>query len=374
MKTLVTVVGARPQFIKSAPVSLALAQAGIQEMLVHTGQHYDSNMSDIFFDELGLAAPDFHLGIGSGGHGYQTGEGLKGIEAILLETQPDAVLVYGDTNATLSGALAAAKLHIPVAHVEAGLRSFNRRMPEEINRVLTDHVSTWLFVPTTTAIENLKHEGITTGVFHVGDVMLDAVRLFAEKATPLAVGLLDRYQLTRKGYLLLTMHRAETTDQTDKVREILTTLDGLGQPVLFPVHPRIRPLIAELGPFRHIQCIEPLSYLEMLMVEQHAEGIVTDSGGVQKEAAFFEVPCITLRNETEWVETVTTGWNQLVGLSTPKLLAAIESRQHPAPIHALYGNGQASQGIVHVLVGNTVQPLQKPGAMVETPSDAIALL
>lgn len=349
MTTILTVVGARPQFIKSAPVSLALREAGFREVMVHTGQHYDPRMSDIFFEELGLVTPACNLEIGSGSHGYQTGEGLKGIEAILEKESPHAVLVYGDTNATLAGALAAAKLHIPVAHVEAGLRSFNRHMPEEINRVLTDHISTWLFAPTATAVDNLGKEGITQGVYPVGDVMLDAVNLFTQVAIPLVSKTLERYCLQEKGYLLLTMHRAETTSHQDKVRAILAALDSVGLPVLFPVHPRIMPIVQEGAPYAHIQCVEPLSYLEMLMVEKHAKAIVTDSGGVQKEAAFFEVPCVTLREETEWVETVASGWNQLVGLSGEKVLAALNTTTCPAPIHEYYGNGQARYTIANIL-------------------------
>jgi UDP-GlcNAc3NAcA epimerase len=347
MPSIATIVGARPQLIKSAPVSLALKAAGLHEILIHTGQHYDALMSDIFFEELSLKAPDHHLGIGSGSHGYQTGEALKRIEEILLKEQPDAVLVYGDTNATLSGALAAAKLHIPIAHVEAGLRSFNRRMPEEINRVLTDHVSTWLFAPTEDAVRHLATEGITRGVHPVGDVMLDAVRLFSDKAD--ASAFLDGHGLTSKGYLLLTMHRAETSEQPEQMATILQVLDRQELPVLFPVHPRVRPMVEAMGPFRHIRCVPPLGYLEMLCAEKEARLIVTDSGGVQKEAAFLEVPCITLREETEWMETVSAGWNILAGLDADKLTEALGRSRNPMPIHHLYGDGMAREKIAGIL-------------------------
>lgn len=357
MITVVTIVGARPQFIKSAPVSLALQAAGIREITVHTGQHYDAKMSDVFFRELNLLAPAYNLEVGSGSQAYQTGEGLKRIEDVLEKENPDMVLVYGDTNATLAGGLAAVKLHIPVAHVEAGLRSFNRRMPEEINRVLTDHLSTWLFTPTQTAVENLDHEGITQGVHRVGDVMLDAVDLFAGPAQALFGDALEGHGLSEKKYYLLTMHRAETTEAPDKVHALLNVLECLDAPVLFPMHPRVRPLVegfvSEAGaPYRNIRCVDPLSYFEMLVLQKNARAVLTDSGGVQKEAAFLQVPCVTLREETEWVETVETGWNQLVGLSPEKLQAALSRLTSPAAsLRALYGNGEARNRIAAILSG-----------------------
>lgn len=349
--TLVSIVGTRPQFIKAAPVSLALKEAGINEIAIHTGQHYDTNMSAVFYEQLGMAAPRHSLNIGSGTHAHQTGEGLKAIESILLETQPDGVLVYGDTNATIAGALAAVKLHIPVAHVEAGLRSFNRRMPEEINRVVTDHVSTWLYTPTATATEQLALEGITDGVVEVGDVMLDAALMFGPLAEEHLADWMDVQQLQTHPYWLLTMHRAETTAHPQQVTELLQTIDQLGHRVIFPIHPRVKPLVEAAGSFQHIECIEPLGYLEMLLMERFAQRIITDSGGVQKEAAFAQVPCITLRSETEWVETVTSGWNTLVGLDPQQLKQAL---MHPAsrPTSSLlscYGSGSARHAIAHHL-------------------------
>ncbi len=350
IRKILTVVGARPQFIKSAPVSLAIRQAGLQEVMVHTGQHYDANMSEVFFEQLKLMRPQYPLEIGSGSHAYQTGEGLKQLEGIIRQEAPDAVLVYGDTNATIAGALAAVKIHVPVAHIEAGLRSFNRRMPEEVNRVVTDHVSSWLFAPTDLAVANLRNEGITQGVFKVGDVMLDAAELFLSQAESMGSGLFDRHQLQPRDYILLTLHRAETTDTPEQVHRVLRALDRQGMPVLFPTHPRVRPLVQSLAGLRNIRFVEPLSYLEMLQAEKHAQAIVTDSGGVQKEAAFFSIPCITLREQTEWVETVESGWNRLVGLCEDKLVEALGSLQTPSQsIVHLYGDRQASRAIVDVL-------------------------
>lgn len=350
---IVTVIGARPQFIKAAPVSLALKEAGFEEVLIHTGQHYDANMSAIFFDQLDLVAPQYHLEIGSGSHAYQTGEGMIRIEKILEEVQPDALLVYGDTNATLAGALAAAKLHIPVAHIEAGLRSFNRKMPEEVNRVMTDHISRWLFAPTDSAVQNLANEGITEGVFRTGDVMMDAICLYQQASMEQYPTLPADLGVQDGNYYLLTMHRAETTTNPQQAIDILKTLDALGTPILFPVHPRIRPLVdtAEAsGAFKNIRRIEPLGYFQMLRLEASAKGIVTDSGGVQKEAAFFEVPCITLRTETEWMETVHGGWNQIVGLSIPDLLQAVAQFHKPAQsLKTVYGDGQARKQIAAIL-------------------------
>lgn len=359
--TVVTVVGARPQFIKSAPVSRAFQQAGITEILIHTGQHYDPAMSDVFFNELGLPQPHHNLSIGSGTHAYQTGEGLKGIETILLDTQPDLILVYGDTNATIAGALAAAKIHIPIAHIEAGLRSFNRRMPEEVNRVLTDHLSQWLFAPTEVAVKNLAAEGITQGVYPIGDVMLDAVNLFQDVALPRTDATLAQWSLTPDGFMLLTMHRAETTDQPGAVEAILNQLNRAGLPVIFPVHPRTRGLVDQVAAnLPNIQVIDPVGYLEMLILEKHARCIVTDSGGVQKEAAFMQTPCITLREQTEWVETVESGWNRLAGLDATQLQQALDSVLHhsealPHPIHHLYGSGEASANIANTLLSQGVK-------------------
>ncbi len=321
-----TIVGARPQFIKAAPVSRALRQQHT-EVLIHTGQHYDDAMSAVFFRELEIPAPDVNLGIGSGPHGQQTGAMLAGIEEVLLAEQPDWALVYGDTNSTLAGALAAAKLHIPLAHVEAGLRSFNRRMPEEINRVLTDHVSTLLFCPTQTAVNNLAAEGIAQGVHLVGDVMHEALLWAAERARTRST-ILVRLGLQEKVYLLATVHRAENTDDPARLRAILDAFAALDEPIVFPVHPRTQARIEALGlksKFRNLKSIAPVGYLDMVQLEQSARMILTDSGGIQKEAYWLGVPCVTLRDETEWVETVEAGWNVLVGAEMEQIVMAVKN-------------------------------------------------
>ncbi len=359
---LVNIVGARPQFIKLAPILRAIERYNrghpdcpIQEILVHTGQHYDYEMSGVFFEELGLKAPDENLGVGSGTHGAQTGEMLRRIEQVLLREKPDWVMVYGDTNSTLAGALAAAKLHIPVAHVEAGLRSFNRRMPEEINRVLTDHLSDLLFCPTERAVENLRQEGITRGVHRVGDVMYDAVLQYAELAERKS-RILDELGLERQRYALATVHRAENTDDPERLRAILLGLEGIGREglsVILPLHPRTRKEMQRLGIAPNaIRVVDPVSYLDMLLLEKNARVILTDSGGVQKEAFFFRVPCVTLREETEWVETVATGWNVLVGCNPKRIVqAALEAR--PGADSAWpYGDGRAGEEIVNWLLNS----------------------
>lgn len=352
MKVL-TVVGARPQFIKAAPVSRALRRMG-REVLVHTGQHYDAAMSDIFFTELELPAPDYHLGVGSGSHGAQTGQMLTHLEAVMERERPDWVLVYGDTNSTLAGALAATKLHLPVAHVEAGLRSYNRQMPEEINRVVTDHVSTLLLCPTDTAVVNLAREGITVGVHQVGDVMYDATLQLAPLARDRSA-LTQRLGLRAGEYILLTVHRADNTDSPERLGAILRTVAAAGLPVVFPVHPRTRTRLATHGlePLLDspLQAIEPVSYLNMLALEQGAAVIVTDSGGVQKEAFMFGVPCITCRTETEWTETVTAGANVLVGADPERLAAALVSPSRPQPAADFYGDGRAAERIAAILFG-----------------------
>jgi UDP-N-acetylglucosamine 2-epimerase len=351
---ILTVVGARPQFIKAAPVSQALRKAGHREFLVHTGQHYDHNMSQVFFDELHIPPPDVNLEIGSGSHGQQTGQMLMRLEQIIQAQQPDWVLVYGDTNSTLAGALAAAKLRIPLAHVEAGLRSFNRAMPEEHNRVLTDHCADLLFCPTQTAVNLLAREGITQGVHLVGDTMYDAVLQFADLARQKSTILQD-LQLQPKKFLLATVHRPYNTDTPENLRGILHALTELGEPVAFPVHPRTRKQIDSLGEdgqyaTRTLHFLDPLGYLDMLTLQQNARLILTDSGGIQKEAFFFAVPCVTLRPETEWVETVETGWNVLVHADRAKIVQAVTSHRwpHDAP-PAVFGDGRASEYIVKVL-------------------------
>jgi UDP-N-acetylglucosamine 2-epimerase len=350
-----TVIGARPQFIKAAPVSKALKAAGHREFLVHTGQHYDYGMSQVFFDELSLPQPDVNLNIGSGNHGKQTGQMLMGIEEILLAEKPDCVLVYGDTNSTLAGALAAAKLYIPLAHVEAGLRSYNREMPEEHNRVLTDHCANLLFSPTQTGIDNLAKEGITRNVHLVGDTMYDAVLQYAEIAVQRSA-VLDSFAIQSKRYLLLTIHRASNTDSADNLRGILSALAQTGETVIFPLHPRTRAAMSAMNlsmdDYPNIKVVDPQGYLDMLMLEKNARMILTDSGGIQKEAFFFAVPCVTLRTETEWVETAQSGWNQVVGIDRERILHALANTPPSSQPPALFGNGQAAQEIVNILGNN----------------------
>lgn len=363
---IVSVVGTRPQFIKAAPVSWELRKEH-KEILVHTGQHYDYFMSAVFFDELGIPKPDYNLGVGSASHGKQTGEMLIRIEEVLLRERPDWVLVYGDTNSTLAGALAAAKLHIPVAHVEAGLRSFNREMPEEVNRVLTDHVSDLLFCPTETAVRNLAREGITQGVHLVGDTMYDAVLQFAEIARQRSTILQD-LGLKPKSYLLATVHRPYNTDVPENLRNILAAFAEIEEPIILPVHPRTRQRIVEFGlgnpqsfdyaqdksATRNPKLIEPVGYLDMLVLEQNARLILTDSGGMQKEAYFFGVPCVTLRPETEWVETVEAGWNVVVGASGAQIVSAVNGRKSPKGTPpAVFGDGQAAERIVGLITRRT---------------------
>jgi len=353
---VVSIVGARPQFIKCAPVSRELRKLAV-EILVHTGQHYDDNMSDVFFRELDLPKPDYDLGVGSGRHGRQTGDMLKLIEEVLVKEAPDYVLVYGDTNSTLAGALAAVKLHIPVAHVEAGLRSYNRDMPEEINRVLTDHISTLLFCPTATSLKNLAQEGISKGTRLVGDIMYDAALQFAEIASQRST-ILDDLKLSPKKYLLATIHRPYNTDIEVNLRNILSALREIDERVILPMHPRTRERLSifKLDDLQslngHLNVVEPLGYLDMLMLEQNARLILTDSGGVQKEAYFFGVPCLTLRSETEWLETVENGWNVIVGADRLQIVEAVSGRSWPQGTPPLlFGDGHAAYRMVAELTG-----------------------
>lgn len=319
MKKVLTIVGARPQFVKAAMLSSALSKSGqFNEILVHTGQHYDHEMSDVFFEQLGIPVPEYYLGIAGGGHGEMTGRMLCALEPVMSAEAPDLVIVYGDTNSTIAGSLTAAKLHIPVAHIEAGLRSFNRYMPEEINRVLTDHMSELLYCPTEIAVQNLKAEGIESGVHLVGDIMFDAALHFGRIAKDYDFFNLQN-QLPAGGYVLATIHRQENTNDPLRLRKIVDALSTLSKeiPVVFPLHPRTHAKLAEMGlteilKVNGVNLIQPLGYLEMLAMEQNACLIVTDSGGVQKEAYFFRVPCLTLRDQTEWVELVDMAWNRLV--------------------------------------------------------------
>ncbi len=350
---ILSIVGARPQFVKAAPVSKALRKKH-REILLHTGQHYDENMSRIFFDDLGIPRPDYNLEIGSESHAVQTARMLEGIERVLFEQSPDAVLVYGDTNSTIAGALAASKLHIPVAHVEAGLRSFNWDMPEEINRVLTDRISTWLFCPTQTAVNHLKNEGITEGVFLTGDVMYDALLHFSRLAEK-GPSPLKTLGLAEKAYSLATVHRPANTDFPQNLRAIVEAFLESGETIVFPVHPRTRKFLsdygleAEIRRSSNVKLVEPLGYLEMLILEKNARKILTDSGGIQKEAYLWGVPCVTLREETEWTETVEEGWNRLVGADKEKILEAISDFHPTAPRQFSYGDGNASAKIVEIL-------------------------
>ena len=396
---MVTVVGARPQFIKAAAVSQAIqafnrercsfgrpnSKKSIQEILIHTGQHYDYLMDRVFFEELRLPNPDYYLGIGSGSHARQTGMMLERIETVLQKEKPKVVIVYGDTNSTLAGALAAAKLNIPVAHVEAGLRSYNRTMPEELNRILTDHLSTFLFCPTIQAVKNLSKEGIkdrkTILVKKVGDVMYDSVLFYSKIAEKRSTILKDlnlfpynsslrhaprgvhgspgphmvQGELPTPNYYLATLHRAENTDNPKKLKSILSGLNEIGKnvPVILPLHPRTKKMIETYHLHRaviKIKLIAPVPYLDMLKLEKNAKAILTDSGGVQKEAYWFGVPCFTLRDETEWVETAKSGWNRLVGSDFKRILEGVNITQRMRlPQEGIFGNGRASKKIVRII-------------------------
>jgi UDP-GlcNAc3NAcA epimerase len=343
---IVTILGARPQFIKASAVSY-LFSSHFEEILVHTGQHYDANMSDVFFNELGIPKPTYHLNIGSGSHGAMTGAMLTAIETLLLAEKPHFVMVYGDTNSTLAGALAASKLLIPVIHVEAGLRSFNKVMPEEQNRILTDHISDILFAPTQTAIQNLKNEGITKGVHLVGDVMYDGIIHFTEIAKKRSAILSD-LNLSEKQFILCTIHRAENTNDPERLRTIFNGLNAAKELIVLPLHPRTQKYLAEYGISiaEHIRVIEPVGYLDMIRLESAAKKIVTDSGGVQKEAFFLEIPCVTLRDETEWVETVENGWNLLVGADEEKIGEAILNFKPVSIPQKHFGSGNAAQRMI----------------------------
>jgi len=347
---ILTIVGARPQLIKIAMISRELRKRHT-EILVHTGQHYDNNLSAIFFHELGISNPDYNLAIGSASHGKQTGEMLSAIESVLLDENPDLVMVYGDTNSTLAGALAASKLHIKLAHVEAGLRSFNRSMPEEINRVLTDHISDLLFCPSQGAIDNLLAEGINEGLHLVGDVMHDALLLAQKKDIQKPKEILGKYHLKEKDYLLVTIHRAENTDDPQRLSAIMEALNEINRKILWPIHPRTRNKLQEYGlkSSGHIQIIEPVGYYEMLFLQRNSSRILTDSGGIQKEAYWLKVPCITLRDETEWVETVQAGWNILTGANTKKICDAVQDWEPPETHPPIYGDGNTVQRIVSIL-------------------------
>jgi UDP-GlcNAc3NAcA epimerase len=368
---IVTVVGARPQFIKAAAVSRAIARfnraeilktgtparPALTEIIVHTGQHYDDGMSAIFFRELKVPKPHYCLEVGSGSHGWQTGQMLTKLEKVLVQENPDVVLVYGDTNSTLAGALAAAKIHIPVAHVEAGLRSFNRAMPEEINRVLTDHMSDLLFCPSQTAVDNLAREGLTEGVHVVGDVMYDALKFMADHGGG-GANILEQLQVKPNSFLLATLHRAENTDNPERLFKIISALDELSrdEPVVMPLHPRTLKCLNDVGILAgklgnsNMKIIEPVGYTTMLTLEKSARMILTDSGGMQKEAYWLGIPCITLRDETEWVETVENGWNILAGANPAQIIRSVRSFRPPPNRMPLYGDSKTAERIIEALL------------------------
>lgn len=348
---ILTVAGTRPQLVKIGAVSRKLRQE-FDEVLINTGQHYDYNMAGIFFDELNIPKPDYDLGVGSSSHGKQTGEMMIKLEEIILNEKPDAVLVYGDTNSTVAGALVASKLLIPLIHIEAGLRSYNKKMPEEQNRIITDHLSDLLLIPSKIANENLAKEGINEGIYNVGDVMMDAVLYNTEIAEEKYS--LSNYGLTSGKYILGTIHRAENTDNKDKLEAILQSFSKLDKEVFLPLHPRTKKLIAEYGfnsivENSNIIITEPVSYLEMLLLEKHAFAIVTDSGGVQKEAYFAKVPCLTLREQTEWTETIDLKWNKLIDPLKDDLSIELMNITSGKDIFDAYGTGQAAENIVRVI-------------------------
>ncbi len=349
---ILTVVGARPQFIKAAAVTRSLSSAGHKEYIIHTGQHYDADMSETFFKELNLPAPDVNLGIGSGSHCQQTGQILLEIEHFIINQNPDCMLVYGDTNSTLAVALAAAKLNVAVVHVEAGLRSFNKKMPEEINRILTDHVSSFLFCPSQIAVKNLKREGVIKNVYLVGDVMYDSVMQNVDLAERNS-RIIEKLKLKPKSYSLATIHRAENTDDPRRLKSIFSAFEILakdGIKIIIPLHPRTKKAIRTFNiSLMNLHVINPVSYLDMLNLEKNARVILTDSGGVQKEAYWFGIPSITLRDETEWVETVESGWNVLAGCDALRIVSVFKSLEPGQPVSCKLNDGLSAERIVNIL-------------------------
>ena len=354
-KKILTVIGARPQFVKAAVVSRAIkANEGLKEIIVHTGQHFDKNMSDIFFSEMQIPTPNYNLNINGLSHGAMTGQMLEGIEKICLDEKPDYVLVYGDTNSTLAGALAAKKIHIKVAHVEAGLRSFNMRMPEEVNRILTDRISDILFCPTDTAIRNLKNEGydnIDCKVVKTGDVMYDAAMFYAKTSVEKST-VLKKYPL--KDFVLCTLHRAENTDDLNNLKNIFAALNKIAKthPIILPIHPRTRKIIEQNNLKANFQLIDPVGYFDMIELFKNCSLVMTDSGGLQKEAFFFQKNCVTLRDQTEWIELVENGFNMITGADEQKILSAFETMLHKQNNFNinLYGNADAGKQIVQELL------------------------
>ena len=361
------IVGARPNFVKVAPLIDEIKKhKGIKPILIHTGQHYDFKMSQIFFQELKIPKPDYNLGVGSGSHAWQTAKIMEKLEPVILKEKPDLVIVVGDVNSTLAGALTAVKLHIPVAHIEAGLRSFDMTMPEEINRLLTDHISDFLFCPTKTAVENLKKEGIIKGVYNVGDIMYDTFKSSKLKAQSSKV--LKKLNLRPRTYLLLTLHRPANVDNPENLKKILEAVQESGENVIFPAHPRTKKQLNKLNLLNQLNklnklnklnqfiLVAPQGYLDMLCLEKNAKKILTDSGGVQKEAYWLKVPCITLRKETEWIETVKSGWNILVGCDKNKILWAIRNFKPKNKQHKYFGDGNCVKRIVKIIRGKFKHP------------------
>jgi len=353
LKTI-TVVGARPEFVQTAPLAREIAaRPNITGSLVHTGQHYDYEMSELFFAQLELPEPAAHLGVGSGSHGVQTGAMLAELDRVYLDEKPDVVITHGDTNSTLAAALSAAKLGIPVAHVEAGLRSWNREMPEELNRVVTDHLATMLFCPSDAAAQNLHSEGVTEGVAVVGDLMKDSLHWTMRNVD--VPKTLAHHSVDAGEYFFATIHRAENTDYPDRLRSIVDGLAGIAEmhPVILPVHPRTRPLITELGIPEGVQVIDPVGHAEAMALVKEAAVVLTDSGGLQKEVYWLETPCVTVREQTEWVETITTGWNRLATTDALAIAAATrDALATRAPHPELYGDGHAARHIVDHLLAS----------------------
>jgi len=348
---ILIIVGTRPNFIKVAPLIKEMRRyRKIESILVHTGQHYDFEMSKVFFQELKIPKPDYNLEVGSGSHAWQTAKIMEKLESLILKEKPDLVIVVGDVNSTLAGALTAAKLWIPVVHIEAGLRSYNKTMPEEINRLLTDHVSDFLFCPTKTAVDNLEGEGIKKGVFNVGDIMYDA--LLGVKGKIKKSKILKKFKLKPKSYILMTVHRASNTNNLKNLEKIITAAGNSKEKIIFPIHPRTKKQIKKikLPDFKNLEIIKPVSYLDMLVLEKNAKKILTDSGGVQKEAYWLKVPCLTFREETEWPETVRSGWNVLVGCDEEEILKTIQKFNLSQRKHYNYfGTGRTAKKIMEIL-------------------------
>lgn len=369
---IVTVIGARPQFIKAAVISRAIetwnksqSEIKLKEVIIHTGQHYDVNMSDVFFEEMEIPKPQYNLHIGGGTHGAMTGQMIEKIEEVLFVEKPDLMLVYGDTDSTLAGALAAAKLHIPVAHVEAGLRSYNMKMPEEINRILTDRISRWLYCPTATAMKNLEQEGykhFSASLEFVGDVMYDAALFYQEKDR--ATSFIKKIVAQQTEFYLATVHRAENTNSKERLNSIFTALDRIAEEktVILPLHPRTRKILVEQSmDLKNVTTVNPVGYFDMIHLLSQCQAVITDSGGVQKEAYYFKKPCITLRDETEWIELVERGVNQLVGASLEKIVASEKNISSKICdfSESLYGDGHAGEKIIHNLIGSFQEMLIK---------------